>query len=138
MALSMGGIVRGRANSRSSNSLLLTMNAIFKLFFCFTFLTNFATHVNGVPNYKDALAKSLIFFQGQRSGRVPAAQQISWRATSGLSDGRAAGVRAYIHTHVIIDKFLDTISSSVPADTPLTFKNNYLHIMNQMLSAVLF
>ncbi|XP_047958501.1 endoglucanase 9-like [Salvia hispanica] len=43
------------------------------------------------PNYRDALAKSIIFFQGQRSGRLPP-QEISWRRSSGLSDGSLAGV----------------------------------------------
>ncbi|CAL1409767.1 unnamed protein product [Linum trigynum] len=44
------------------------------------------------PNYKEALAKSLLFFQGQRSGRLPPSQQITWRSHSGLSDGRLANV----------------------------------------------
>ncbi|KAJ9676320.1 hypothetical protein PVL29_025043 [Vitis rotundifolia] len=46
----------------------------------------------GHPNYKDALAKSLLFFQGQRSGRLPAGQQMTWRSNSGLSDGSLAHV----------------------------------------------
>ncbi|KAJ7982571.1 Endoglucanase [Quillaja saponaria] len=44
------------------------------------------------PNYREALAKSILFFQGQRSGRLPANQQITWRSNSGLSDGRLASV----------------------------------------------
>ncbi|XP_042035457.1 endoglucanase 9-like [Salvia splendens] len=43
------------------------------------------------PDYRDALAKSIIFFQGQRSGHLPP-QDISWRGSSGLSDGSLAGV----------------------------------------------
>ncbi|WRX29938.1 Glycoside hydrolase family 9 - like 10 [Theobroma cacao] len=43
--------------------------------------------VHGNPNYKEALLKSILFFQGQRSGRLPANQQITWRSNSGLSDG---------------------------------------------------
>uniref|UniRef100_A0A7N0RC39 Endoglucanase n=1 Tax=Kalanchoe fedtschenkoi TaxID=63787 RepID=A0A7N0RC39_KALFE len=39
------------------------------------------------PNYNEALAKALLFFEGQRSGRLPANQQIRWRDHSGLSDG---------------------------------------------------
>lgn len=46
----------------------------------------------GNPDYKDALAKSLMFFQGQRSGRLPTNQLLSWRSTSGLSDGALAHV----------------------------------------------
>ena len=46
----------------------------------------------GHPNYKDALAKSILFFEGQRSGRLPTGQQITWRSNSGLSDGLLAHV----------------------------------------------
>ncbi|KAJ6762261.1 ENDO-14-BETA-GLUCANASE [Salix koriyanagi] len=48
--------------------------------------------VQAKPNYKDALAKSLLFFHGQRSGRLPASQRVSWRSDSGLSDGFSAHV----------------------------------------------
>ncbi|KAF7802198.1 1-deoxy-D-xylulose 5-phosphate reductoisomerase, chloroplastic [Senna tora] len=39
------------------------------------------------PDYSDALSKSILFFEGQRSGVLPQDQRISWRADSGLSDG---------------------------------------------------
>ncbi|KAL6846005.1 hypothetical protein ACP4OV_023453 [Aristida adscensionis] len=42
-------------------------------------------------DYGDALTKSILFFEGQRSGRLPAAQRASWRGDSGVSDGAAAG-----------------------------------------------
>ncbi|KAL4583164.1 hypothetical protein LXL04_007730 [Taraxacum kok-saghyz] len=48
--------------------------------------------VQANQNYKDALAKSIMFFQGQRSGRFPASKSIPWRAISGLSDGSLAHV----------------------------------------------
>ncbi|KAL3626003.1 hypothetical protein CASFOL_029552 [Castilleja foliolosa] len=47
----------------------------------------FASH-----NYRDALTKSIIFFEGQRSGKLPPNQRITWRKDSGLSDGAAAHV----------------------------------------------
>lgn len=47
----------------------------------------FASH-----NYRDALAKSIIYFEGQRSGKLPSSQRITWRKDSGLSDGKAMGV----------------------------------------------
>ncbi|KAJ8430426.1 hypothetical protein Cgig2_025853 [Carnegiea gigantea] len=52
------------------------------------------TIANGTPkfNYKDALAKSILFFQGQRSGKLPSDQGIAWRSNSGLRDGSLAGV----------------------------------------------
>ncbi|KAL5997296.1 Esterase/lipase/thioesterase [Asimina triloba] len=39
------------------------------------------------PDYHDALDKSILFFEGQRSGRLPANQRLTWRGDSGLSDG---------------------------------------------------
>ncbi|XP_051200696.1 endoglucanase 19 [Lolium perenne] len=38
-------------------------------------------------NYADALSKSLIFFEGQRSGKLPPGNRMPWRADSGLTDG---------------------------------------------------
>ncbi|XP_052188641.1 endoglucanase 9-like [Diospyros lotus] len=59
-------------------------------------LVMLATHGQANPiNYREALAKSILFFQGQRSGTVPRGQQqqqITWRSSSGLSDGRLAQV----------------------------------------------
>ncbi|KAH7517040.1 hypothetical protein FEM48_Zijuj09G0019600 [Ziziphus jujuba var. spinosa] len=47
----------------------------------------FASH-----NYRDALTKSILFFEGQRSGKLPSNQRITWRRDSGLSDGSAMHV----------------------------------------------
>ncbi|KAG5034653.1 hypothetical protein AAZX31_04G105500 [Glycine max] len=52
----------------------------------------FVGNVQCNPNYREALAKSLLFFQGQRSGRLSSDQQIKWRSNSGLFDGRLANV----------------------------------------------
>uniref|UniRef100_A0A0D9X3T7 Endoglucanase n=1 Tax=Leersia perrieri TaxID=77586 RepID=A0A0D9X3T7_9ORYZ len=38
-------------------------------------------------NYADALSKSIIFFEGQRSGKLPPGNRMPWRSHSGLSDG---------------------------------------------------
>ncbi|CAN1353202.1 Endoglucanase 17 [Linum perenne] len=43
-------------------------------------------------NYRDALTKSIIFFEGQRSGKLPPNQRLSWRRDSGLSDGSTMNV----------------------------------------------
>ncbi|XP_010269597.1 PREDICTED: endoglucanase 17-like [Nelumbo nucifera] len=48
---------------------------------------HFARH-----NYRDALTKSILFFEGQRSGKLPSNQRITWRRNSGLSDGSAMHV----------------------------------------------
>ncbi|GAV88896.1 Glyco_hydro_9 domain-containing protein [Cephalotus follicularis] len=38
-------------------------------------------------DYANALEKSILFFEGQRSGKLPANQRLNWRGDSGLSDG---------------------------------------------------
>ncbi|KAL6658781.1 hypothetical protein ACP70R_002821 [Stipagrostis hirtigluma subsp. patula] len=43
-------------------------------------------------NYADALAKSIIFFEGQRSGKLPPGNRMPWRGDSGLRDGAQHGV----------------------------------------------
>jgi len=44
-------------------------------------------------NYEDALQKSLLYFEAQRSGRLPHSQRVAWRHHSGLTDGLEQGVR---------------------------------------------
>ena len=43
-------------------------------------------------DYHDALRKSILFFEGQRSGRLPPDQRLQWRRDSALHDGATAGV----------------------------------------------
>ncbi|KAM7525805.1 hypothetical protein LguiA_015707 [Lonicera macranthoides] len=39
-------------------------------------------------NYRDALSKGILYFEGQRSGKLPSTtQRVSWRGDSALSDG---------------------------------------------------
>ncbi|XP_034203275.1 endoglucanase 5 [Prunus dulcis] len=42
--------------------------------------------------YGEALDKSLMFFEAQRSGKLPSDQRVKWRGDSGLTDGLAQGV----------------------------------------------
>ncbi|KAJ8511753.1 hypothetical protein OPV22_002187 [Ensete ventricosum] len=44
------------------------------------------------PNYADALTKCLLFYEGQRSGKLPPTQRLTWRKDSALTDGQDAGV----------------------------------------------
>jgi hypothetical protein len=44
------------------------------------------------PDYGDALSKSLLYFEAQRSGRLPYGQRVRWRGHSGLTDGLQQGV----------------------------------------------
>nr|XP_023914699.1 endoglucanase 16 [Quercus suber] len=48
--------------------------------------------VNGNINYKDALTKSLIFLEAQRSGKLPPSTRLSWRGDSALDDGKEENV----------------------------------------------
>ncbi|KZV43052.1 hypothetical protein F511_41378 [Dorcoceras hygrometricum] len=43
-------------------------------------------------DYSEALEKSILFFEGQRSGRLPPNQRLRWRGDSGLSDGSTNNV----------------------------------------------
>ncbi|KAB1210845.1 Endoglucanase 4 [Morella rubra] len=43
-------------------------------------------------DYGDALSKSILFFEGQRSGKLPPQQRVTWRKDSALLDGFQIGV----------------------------------------------
>ncbi|KAJ0981496.1 hypothetical protein J5N97_009751 [Dioscorea zingiberensis] len=43
-------------------------------------------------DYHQALSKSILYFEAQRSGRLPASQRANWRGDSALKDGADAGV----------------------------------------------
>lgn len=49
----------------------------------------------GAHNYGQALTKSILFFEAQRSGYLPGNQRVKWRGHSGLMDGKANGVRKF-------------------------------------------
>ncbi|CAM8938285.1 hypothetical protein QQ045_013579 [Rhodiola kirilowii] len=48
--------------------------------------------VYGGHDYHDALRKCIMFFEGQRSGKLPSDQRIKWRGDSAMRDGASAGV----------------------------------------------
>lgn len=48
--------------------------------------------VNKDHDYRDALGKAILFFEGQRSGKLPAGQRVNWRGDSALSDGKPLNV----------------------------------------------
>ncbi|XP_073301810.1 endoglucanase 6-like [Primulina huaijiensis] len=43
-------------------------------------------------DYGQALTKSILFFEAQRSGYLPESQRVQWRGNSGLNDGKLNGV----------------------------------------------
>ncbi|XP_010906451.1 endoglucanase 1 [Elaeis guineensis] len=61
-----------------------------KIMICLLFISLCLIHPSASApalNYADALEKSILFFEGQRSGKLPANQRLTWRGHSGLSDG---------------------------------------------------
>lgn len=52
--------------------------------------------VNGNFNYKDALTKSIIFLEAQRSGKLPPNNRVPWRGDSALDDGKLANVSFFL------------------------------------------
>ncbi|KAI3927062.1 hypothetical protein MKW92_049557 [Papaver armeniacum] len=76
--------------SNSSNMLLLLVMAM-------ATVTNVCAQGNPDSynikhNYGDALKKSILFFEGQRSGKLPSSQRLKWRKDSALHDGDDVGV----------------------------------------------
>lgn len=56
-------------------------------------------------NYKDALTKSIIFLEAQRSGKLPPNHRPSWRGDSALDDGKEANV-PFIHLLFFLSVFI--------------------------------
>lgn len=54
---------------------------------------SFSMFVNAHFDYSDALGKSLVFLEAQRSGKLPTNPRPSWRGDSALEDGKTVGVR---------------------------------------------
>jgi hypothetical protein len=66
-------------------------------------------------NYSDALMRSLLYFEGQRSGKLPTTQRVTWRGDSALQDGQSAGVCStwfLFSSSRILTLFFLTISST--------------------------
>jgi hypothetical protein len=54
-----------------------------------------STNSSANYDYADALGKAILFFEGQRSGKLLKDQRVNWRGDSALSDGKPQNV--YIH-----------------------------------------
>jgi len=42
-------------------------------------------------DYKEVLCSSLLFYEAQRSGKLPSDQKVTWRKDSALNDGSDVG-----------------------------------------------
>ena len=65
----------------------LSLSPILSLFLVISLPSSYAHH-----NYREALGKCILFFEGQRSGYLPSDQRLTWRGDSGLLDGADVGV----------------------------------------------
>jgi hypothetical protein len=74
---------------RASKIPLLMQHCCLFLFIFTIFTTNTTTQAF---DYGDALSKSLLYFEAQRSGRLPYNQRVTWRDHSALIDGLEQGV----------------------------------------------
>ncbi|GKC95669.1 endoglucanase 11-like protein [Tanacetum coccineum] len=70
-------------------TLSISLHFCFILSFCSILKSTIATPSH---NYSDAITKSLLYFEAQRSGRLPYNQRVTWRDNSGLTDGLEQGV----------------------------------------------
>ena len=55
------------------------------------FRVYFIGFISGQYNYGDALTKSILFYEAQRSGKLPANNRIPYRGDSALGDRGNAG-----------------------------------------------
>lgn len=72
-----------------AHAIMGSLNMLILCYTLFLFINlshNFAFAFTS-QDYSDALQKSILFFEGQRSGKLPANQRLKWRGDSGLSDG---------------------------------------------------
>lgn len=69
---------------RRRDIMKLHFNPLSLIFFFFLFGAAMSSNQH---DYSDALSKSILFFEGQRSGYLPNDQRLTWRRNSGLSDG---------------------------------------------------
>ncbi|KAJ7964806.1 Endoglucanase [Quillaja saponaria] len=58
----------------------------------FLFIFTIFTTKTQALDLADALSKSILYFESQRSGRLPYNQRVTWRDHSGLTDGLEQGV----------------------------------------------
>ncbi|KAL9164973.1 hypothetical protein ABFS82_06G139900 [Erythranthe guttata] len=49
-------------------------------------------HIAKSREYGEALTKSLLFYEAQRSGKLPPDQRVQWRGDSALHDGKTGGI----------------------------------------------
>ena len=82
-------------SSKQNKKNILKMRTTLSFSFCFMLsICSILKSTIATPshNYSDAVTKSLLYFEAQRSGRLPYNQRVTWRDNSGLTDGLEQGV----------------------------------------------
>lgn len=69
----------------------MSLTKIVSFIFPLVLLINTQNAANSV-DYGSALTKSLLYYEAQRSGKLPSNQRVKWRDHSALNDGKDAGV----------------------------------------------
>ncbi|KAJ1416140.1 Six-hairpin glycosidase superfamily [Sesbania bispinosa] len=86
--------------------------------------------------YADAIGKAILFFEGQRSGKLPTTQRVTWRGDSALSDGNLQNVNlvgGYYDAGDNLFDFADKYRGSYSASCP--FYCSYSGYQDELLWA---
>lgn len=70
-------------------------------------------------DYNTALGKSLLFYDLQRSGRLPRWQRLRWRGNSAMNDGRSQGVSKHTNFSIFNDRSGEPIMQIIGDDIDL-------------------
>ncbi|KAG4906179.1 hypothetical protein GLYMA_20G003300v4 [Glycine max] len=70
----------------------MTLSSVVFIFIVLLCCSSQIQNVASAADYREALTKSLLYFEGQRSGKLPPNQRLKWRGDSGLQDGHDAGI----------------------------------------------
>ncbi|MED6185850.1 hypothetical protein PIB30_060945 [Stylosanthes scabra] len=71
----------------------MSMSCVSRMLMLVVICCSSLIHKNAASaDYGAALTKCLLFFEGQRSGKLPPNQRLNWRGDSALNDGQDAGV----------------------------------------------
>ncbi|KAK5784315.1 endoglucanase 11-like [Gossypium arboreum] len=85
-------MVKKQLNNNHQNTPRFASHSTLLLFSAAVFAILTTTAAAQPFDYADALTKSLLYFESQRSGRLPYNQRVTWRDNSGLTDGLEQGV----------------------------------------------
>lgn len=89
-------------------------------------------------NYADALEKSFLFLEAQRSGKLPPNQRVKWRGDSGLSDGSSAGVCSLPLSSTLFFSLSSSHHQFTIFFSSILFFSSSIHRVGMFFSSMLF